>query len=87
VSWETCVKTLIKDLRLTLSNLRHRHTFELLQQEALIAKTQRTDVLENPELLDDLDRSALADLDKKINRLRVNEFRIDRMLMILKDFI
>ncbi|KAJ3387787.1 DNA-directed RNA polymerase III subunit RPC3 [Lobulomyces angularis] len=87
VNFEKCVNNLLLDCYKAVENLKKRRSFENTLNSTLIEKLNRSDVSLNPdEYLNSVEKESWESLKKVNSFLKVCEFRLDRTIMILRDF-
>lgn len=67
-------------------NLQQRKVEELQQRSRLLEKMNRKDVIANMDLLNEIDKAEVGNMNKIIERIEVSKARLDEMAMILRDF-
>ncbi|KAJ3413656.1 DNA-directed RNA polymerase III subunit RPC3 [Chytridiales sp. JEL 0842] len=86
VSMPRCIDALVQESYDIWAKLKLRKEKELKDMAPLLEKVQRTDVKEDEDLLTDAEKEGLNHLKTLSEKLRVSEARLDRALMILRDF-
>ncbi|ORY49766.1 hypothetical protein BCR33DRAFT_847056 [Rhizoclosmatium globosum] len=86
VSLPKCVDAMILETYHMLSNLKIRRLKEYNANGALIEKIERSDIQEDESLLTDGERKGVEKFHKVMNMIRISEIRLDRALLILRDF-
>ncbi|KAJ3102289.1 hypothetical protein HDU97_000646 [Phlyctochytrium planicorne] len=85
VSLGNCVQTLEEISYHTCLNLKLRRVKELSDNHALIEKSQRSDVVEDPTLLTQPEQDGLKHFENQTRMLRISELRIKRLLPQFED--
>ncbi|KAI7898879.1 uncharacterized protein BX663DRAFT_533103 [Cokeromyces recurvatus] len=86
VPLEKCYEQLLVDCYRSIGNLQQRKMYELSIRKRLIDKINRSDVIENPDLLGEAEKKEIEKMEKILERLEVSKMRIDNVIMILRDF-
>ncbi|KAI8989255.1 RNA polymerase III subunit RPC82-domain-containing protein [Pilobolus umbonatus] len=86
VPLDKCYQELLMNSYKIVCNLQQRKIHELDNRKWLIDKLNRKDVMENPELLSDSEKIEVEKMNKVIERIEVSKSRIDKVIMILRDF-
>ncbi|KDE03750.1 hypothetical protein MVLG_05755 [Microbotryum lychnidis-dioicae p1A1 Lamole] len=86
VDYPKVVRTLLDHQYKALANLQVQKTQLMERSSKVLEKSERTDVREDPKLMDSRDKQLLDDLDKLMEALIVAEMRIDCQVFVLKDF-
>lgn len=87
VTYEKVCTAVISQYYQALANLRAQREEQLERFALVVAKSERTDVRANPQLLSSTERDALQQLDQIKLRLGVTTLRIDRDLFVLQGMI
>ncbi|KAL1923241.1 uncharacterized protein VTP21DRAFT_9617 [Calcarisporiella thermophila] len=85
---DKCYGALLADLYKTLGNLRQRRREEMTAHRRLLDKSHRTE-MEGEEFgirLSATEEQELAELGRIMERLEASEMRVDKMVMVLRDF-
>ncbi|KAI9475417.1 MAG: RNA polymerase III subunit RPC82-domain-containing protein [Benjaminiella poitrasii] len=86
VPLEKCYEELLVDCYRSIADLQQRKMYELTVRKRLIDKVNRSDVIENPDLLGEAEKKEIENMEKILERLEVSKARIDNVVMILRDF-
>ncbi|SCV67112.1 BQ2448_5758 [Microbotryum intermedium] len=86
VDYPKVVRTLLDHQYKALANLQVQKTQLMERSSKVLEKSERTDVREDPKLMDSRDKQLLDELEKLMEALIVAEMRIDSQVFILKDF-
>lgn len=77
---------MIQDIYRTITNLQQRKTEELQKRDWLLGKLSRSDVASNIDLLNEIDKAEVGNMNKVIERIEIAKARLDEMIMVLRDF-
>lgn len=86
VPLEKCFEDLLTKAYKIIVNLQQRKVEELQQRSRLLEKMNRKDVIANMDLLNEIDKAEVGNMNKIIERIEVSKARLDEMAMILRDF-
>lgn len=86
VPLEKCYDSLIHDIYRIITNLQQRKTEELQKRDWLLGKLSRSDVASNIDLLNEIDKAEVGNMNKVIERIEIAKARLDEMIMVLRDF-
>ncbi|CEG78332.1 hypothetical protein RMATCC62417_12960 [Rhizopus microsporus] len=86
VPLEKCYDNLIHDIYRTITNLQQRKTEELQKRDWLLGKLSRSDVASNIDLLNEIDKAEVGNMNKVMERIEIAKARLDEMIMVLRDF-
>ncbi|KAG1149230.1 hypothetical protein G6F37_004357 [Rhizopus arrhizus] len=86
VPLEKCFEDLLTKAYKIIVNLQQRKVEELQQRSRLLEKINRKDVIANMDLLNEIDKAEVGNMNKIIERIEVSKARLDEMAMILRDF-
>ncbi|KAI9316888.1 RNA polymerase III subunit RPC82-domain-containing protein [Dichotomocladium elegans] len=86
VPLERCYQELLVDVYRVIGNIQQRKQEELNIRSRLVEKTNREDVIQNQDLLSEVDKAELQQMNKVLERLDVSKSRLDEIVMIFRDF-
>ncbi|RKP04728.1 hypothetical protein THASP1DRAFT_33467 [Thamnocephalis sphaerospora] len=84
VPTEKCFQILLKNTLTSLANVRQRARLEREKRAALLIKSTRLDVKENPELLSEAEHTMLRELKSVLRRLGQAEMRLMQQITQLQ---
>ncbi|KAJ3218853.1 RNA polymerase III subunit C82 [Dinochytrium kinnereticum] len=86
VSLSKCIQTMVEISHRSLMNLKLRRSKQVVEMAPLLDKSKRSDVVEDPSLLTEMERTALQKFRDQLNMMRVSELRLETALLVLKDY-
>ena len=86
ISIDKTTESLIQSSYKALSNLKIRNESEIELQAVLLNKTKRSDILEGSVALSVYEMEKLQELQKTIRTIHASESRLDKVLILLRDW-